>query len=170
MTPIEAMGESVLPNSGTGNYTLNGNDITWDGLTKDTTSVNFNFNKTITVGYISSDFSGAVIQPLKANNRITAHTLTFNLNGGNGIAPENQVVKIGDLAKVLDNPIREGYIFSGWNTAPDGSGLVWDFDTTTMPNSDITLYAQWQQNMKSESLNSGNKLDNQNNKVGNISR
>ena len=54
----------------------------------------------------------------------------------------------------MDNPIRAGYTFSGWNTAVDGSGLTWDFATTTMPDKDIALYAQWQQNKHAVTFNS----------------
>ena len=30
------------------------------------------------------------------------------------------------------------------NTTADGTGSTWDFETTTMPAHDVTLYAQWQ--------------------------
>ena len=57
-SPITVMGEVVAPNSGTGNYTINGMDITWINLIKDITSVEFTFSKIITMGDVSSDFSG----------------------------------------------------------------------------------------------------------------
>jgi uncharacterized repeat protein (TIGR02543 family) len=39
------------------------------------------------------------------------------------------------------NPSRTGYLFSGWNTAADGSGSA--FTTSTTVSADITVYAQW---------------------------
>ena len=80
------------------------------------------------------------------------------------------MIKIGGLANPVDNPFRDGYIFSGWNTASDGSGLTWNFATTIMLDSDITVYAQWIQNKRSELLDSENKSDNQANEIGKISR
>ena len=45
-------------------------------------------------------------------------------------------------------PTRDGYTFTGWNTAADGSGTSYSGDDTyTLPNSGTdTLYAQWQIN------------------------
>ena len=111
-------------------------------MTKDTNSVDFTFNKAITIGNINSDFSETVTQPF--NHIEPVHRLTFDLNGSNGIVPDEQVTKTRDLAKIIDNPIRKAYTFMGWNTASDGGGTKWDFATTTMPNCDVTLYAQWQ--------------------------
>lgn len=38
-------------------------------------------------------------------------------------------------------PTREGYVFAGWNTAPDGSGLP--FGATTRVKGALTVFAQW---------------------------
>jgi len=44
---------------------------------------------------------------------------------------------IGDLS-------RSGYLFSGWNTSPDGSGISYQpGDTVVMADSDLSLYPQW---------------------------
>lgn len=45
-------------------------------------------------------------------------------------------------------PTRDGYTFTGWDTAADGSGTDYTGgDTYTLPNSGTdTLYAQWQIN------------------------
>ncbi len=78
----------------------------------------------------------------------TEYTLSFNLNGGQGIAPINQILKVGEKTQEPNRPVREGYIFQGWNTATDGRGITWNFDSSTMPAENVTLYAQW----KSQSL------------------
>ncbi len=41
-------------------------------------------------------------------------------------------------------PERTGYAFAGWNTAPDGTGVVYAAGgTLIMASTDVTLYAQW---------------------------
>ncbi len=38
-------------------------------------------------------------------------------------------------------PVRPGWVLASWNTAPDGSGQV--FDLNTIVSGDMVLYAQW---------------------------
>lgn len=40
------------------------------------------------------------------------------------------------------DPVREGYIFKGWNTQKDGKGT--EFKPGTVIEDDITVYAQWE--------------------------
>ena len=43
-------------------------------------------------------------------------------------------------------PTREDYNFVGWNTRPDGTGTSYQpGDSFTAPESNLTLYAQWEQ-------------------------
>ena len=59
------------------------------------------------------------------------HTLSFDTDGGNEIAPIVQ--ETGTNIKMPYDPIKEGYTFIGWDKkVPD-----------TMPNSDMTFKAQW---------------------------
>ncbi|AMP20662.1 hypothetical protein AZF37_05240 [endosymbiont 'TC1' of Trimyema compressum] len=88
---------------------------------------------------------------LMPNNDVTlfaqwkgiSHNLVFNINGGDRSTPNSQIIATDDFATSVSNPIRNGYSFVGWNTAPDGSGIAWDFSNTKMPNQDIMLYAIW---------------------------
>ncbi|MGN1442216.1 MAG: InlB B-repeat-containing protein, partial [Acutalibacteraceae bacterium] len=41
-------------------------------------------------------------------------------------------------------PIREGYIFSGWNTDVNGSGTSYAASSSYNVNANVTLYAQWE--------------------------
>lgn len=45
------------------------------------------------------------------------------------------------------DPVRKGYIFKGWNTQKDGKGTS-SFTLDTVIESDITLYAQWEEQIK----------------------
>ncbi len=73
------------------------------------------------------------------------YQLTFLLNGGYGTVPQVQSLHLGEKATVVALPQRDGYTFTAWNTAADGSGYNWNFDTNTMPADHVTLYAQWKQ-------------------------
>ena len=49
---------------------------------------------------------------------------------------------IGDLPTLpAYKPTLDGYVFSGWNTKPDGTGDKYDPGQTL--TEDLTLYAQW---------------------------
>ena len=73
-------------------------------------------------------------------------TVSFNANGGEG-AMEPQEGKVGvDLGLNANTFTRDEYVFTGWNTAADGSGKAYA-DGALIPGADITdsfvLYAQW---------------------------
>jgi len=42
-------------------------------------------------------------------------------------------------------PERENYIFKGWNTEPDGSGILYNPGETYTDDNPLTLYAQWEE-------------------------
>ena len=76
---------------------------------------------------------------------VTRYKLSFNLNGGKGMAPSAQSIDFGTLAKTVKDPKhgKKGFTFKGWNTAKNGSGTYWNFQAERMPAMDVTLYAQW---------------------------
>lgn len=77
---------------------------------------------------------------------IVKYTLRFNLNGGQGVVPANQILNKEQKAVKPTTPLRNGYTFKGWNTTIDGTGSVWNFESNVMPEKDVTLYAQWTKN------------------------
>ena len=74
---------------------------------------------------------------------IAFYNVTYNANDGTG-APDAQV-KLEDVDLVLSStePTRDGYLFTGWNTAADGSGNSYAVGATYTANAAATLYAQW---------------------------
>lgn len=68
-------------------------------------------------------------------------------SGGGAI----RITKVDDAKKVtigstygeLPTPTKEGYIFKGWNTQPDGNGDIVTADTQVTSDSNHTLYAIW---------------------------
>ena len=75
------------------------------------------------------------------------HTVQFESNGGNEIAP--QTVNDGDKATDPGVQTREGFTFGGWFTDDGDFNTQWDF-TTDVVTADMTLYAKWEQNVKWE--------------------
>ena len=69
--------------------------------------------------------------------------ITFNANGGEGEMPA-QKMAIGESQALMSNAFtRAGYNFTGWNTAPDGSGTAYAEHQIINPQQNLTLYAQW---------------------------
>lgn len=77
------------------------------------------------------------------------HTLTYYGNDAGGpdaqnipspvLVPDGQTVELSTML-----PTRKGYIFSGWNTEPAGSGTAYQpGDSIPDIQMDIDLYAQW---------------------------
>ena len=75
--------------------------------------------------------------------------LSFELNLPEGAAgtvetPPPLPCKIGDPATLPENkPTLDGYVFSGWNTKPDGSGEKYGPGQDIKLTENLTLYAQW---------------------------
>ena len=83
--------------------------------------------------------------------RSTPGTLTINFdgNGSTGGSTASQQIAAGNSASLNTNGFtRNGYAFTGWNTAADGSGTSYadGADYTVTPatgDATVTLYAQW---------------------------
>ncbi|MBQ4562837.1 MAG: InlB B-repeat-containing protein, partial [Clostridia bacterium] len=71
------------------------------------------------------------------------YDVNYNANGGSG-APLSQT-KVYGSTLTLSNiiPVRTGYTFTGWNTKPDGSGILYSVGASYKDNADVILYAQW---------------------------
>lgn len=75
------------------------------------------------------------------------YTLAFDVNGGSSTPPSNQLLKMGDSATEVDDPVREGYVFEGWYTESQNGNEV-DLASFTMPAHDVTLYAHWSKSVE----------------------
>jgi len=73
-------------------------------------------------------------------------TVAFDKNGGDTEA-DPQTITVTHPATTVgalpEQPTKEGYIFTGWNTEQDGTGS--SFEAATIVSADITVYAQWQE-------------------------
>ena len=73
-------------------------------------------------------------------------TVIFNSNGGDiePIPASAVTVLDGTVLLPSENPTRTGYTFINWNTAADGTGIV--FTSNSKVLADTTVYAQWSKN------------------------
>ena len=67
---------------------------------------------------------------------------TVSYNAGGGSLVDSQTVAEGDTATKPQDPVREGYVFTGWYT---DSGCTELFDFSTPITKNITLYAGWRE-------------------------
>jgi len=70
---------------------------------------------------------------------LRVYNITFNPLGGSGVS--QQIVEQGAKVTKPANPVRTGYVLSGWYKEIAYT-TEWNFDTDTV-TSDITLYAKW---------------------------
>jgi len=67
--------------------------------------------------------------------------VSFDANGGSGSMDDQ--VDNAPAALTPNSFIRTGFVFSGWNTAADGSGTSYADQAEYAFDADATLYAQW---------------------------
>ena len=74
----------------------------------------------------------------------TSYTITYNNNGGSGSMSSTSGTL--NLTVSSNTFTKTGYTFTGWNTSSDGSGTSYANGDTYSTASNVTLYAQWQNN------------------------
>ena len=86
------------------------------------------------------NFTFAVLSDITLYAKWTAnsYTITFNTNGGSAVAAITQ--NYGTSVSAPTDPSKPGYTFSGWYS---DARLTTGYTFTTMPPSDMTLYAKW---------------------------
>ncbi len=71
---------------------------------------------------------------------VNSYTVTFDSQGGTVIDPITNIGK-GATITLPEEPEKEGYIFGGWYTKPNGEGER--FTNQTKIDGNITVYAKW---------------------------
>ena len=117
---------------------------------------------TYTVEIYAIDITGDENQKLPMNGSTSAtvtveapYNITYDANGGSGAPDAQQKGENVQLTLSSTVPTRTGYTFAGWNTASDGSGTAYAPRAIYMANADLTLYAQWTQNIYKVSVKEG---------------
>lgn len=95
------------------------------------------------------------------------YKITYYANGGSG-APMEQEKKYGvNLTLSSTVPLRNGYVFTGWNTKEDGSGKKYSPGDIYSENEKLNLYAQWKANTYTLTYD-GNGYSSYSSKVENV--
>ncbi|WP_400203484.1 InlB B-repeat-containing protein [Candidatus Methanomassiliicoccus intestinalis] len=76
-----------------------------------------------------------------------SYNVTYNANGGSGtLIDANSPYHSGVTVLVLENNFtKDGCTFKNWNTKADGSGTSYSAGDRFSINSNVTLYAQWEE-------------------------
>jgi len=93
----------------------------------------------------SGSIPSAPIGPVIKQGTPATFTITFDANGGTENPPSPIMGNTTDKIKLPDAGTlhKIGWIFGGWNTQPNGSGIDYDTDSFYTFTDDITLYAKW---------------------------
>ena len=92
---------------------------------------------------ITAENIGDMVLTAKYREAGLTYAITYELNGGVQSPRNPSAVAYGQVVE-LYAPTREGYLFLGWNDRADGSGEYYEA-TTAGRESDLTLYAVWQE-------------------------
>jgi len=76
---------------------------------------------------------------------INSYNVSFDLNGGSGEKPQDQMVVFGQKVEKPQDPVRNGYRFTGWQYG----GRTWNFDTDVVEQG-MTLKAGWRSTSNNE--------------------
>ncbi len=71
------------------------------------------------------------------------YTVTYNANGGSGEMKAQTAEEGAEITLTANAFTREGYTFSGWNTASDGKGTDYADKSTIKLTAETILYAKW---------------------------
>ena len=81
---------------------------------------------------------------LSAPAYVTSCAVTFDGNGATGGSTAAQSKIYGTPLTLAANGFtRQGYAFTGWNTAADGTGTAYAAGGSYTADAAVTLYAQW---------------------------
>lgn len=116
-------------------YTIESSTITLE----DPTRTGHTFSGWSPEGVIANGSHGD--KTFTANWTLNTHAISFVSNGGSEV---DTIENAGYGLKIQepDAPVRTGYSFAGWYK-DDAFNNAWVFDTDTMPDAAITLYAAW---------------------------
>jgi len=85
--------------------------------------------------------SGITVYANWLPNADTVYTVSYDGNGGTSIGAQYVTSPATTVVTLPTPPTQLFYVFTSWNTKPDGSGT--QFTASTPVTADITVYAQW---------------------------
>ena len=145
-------------------------DSSYNNLTTHITSINDNIiahNDVLAKLNITSLNAGDYILRVKYSNTYYDSNITlvgkpsvhFHSNYGNDDVVDQLFDKNIEFNLMTDVFTRTGYIFTGWNTASNGTGTTYEEGAYVTLDSDLTLYAVWTPITYKIVFNSNNELN-----------
>ena len=176
------------PNPPAGKTTGGQGTPNWDGHTGDTPTIGQNgwtIDGYTFAGWTTSpDGSGARYAPgasWTANGTLTLYaqwtpgqaSLTYDGNGATGGKTDPQNGVTDQRVNVRQNGFtRDGYVFTGWNTQPDGRGQAWAPNAVWTLHGTGVLYARWRGNQQRLNYhgngNTGGNTESQDGRTGDV--
>ena len=176
------------PNPPAGKTTGGQGTPNWDGHTGDTPTIGQNgwtIDGYTFAGWATSpDGSGARYAPgarWTANGTLTLYaqwtpgqaSLTYDGNGATGGRTDPQNGVTDQKVNVRQNGFtRDGYVFTGWNTQPDGRGQAWAPNAVWTLHGTGVLYARWRGNQQRLNYhgngNTGGNTESQDGRTGDV--
>ena len=176
------------PNPPAGKTTGGQGTPNWDGHTGDTPAIGQNgwtIDGYTFAGWTTSpDGSGTKYAPgasWTANGTLTLYaqwtpgeaSLTYDGNGATGGKTDPQNGVTDQRVNVRQNGFtRDGYVFTGWNTQPDGRGQAWAPNAVWTLHGTGVLYARWRGNQQRLNYhgngNTGGNTESQDGRTGDV--
>ena len=176
------------PNPPAGKTTGGQGTPNWDGHTGDTPTIGQNgwtIDGYTFAGWATSpDGSGTRYAPgarWTANGTLTLYaqwtpgqaSLTYDGNGATGGKTDPQNGVTDQRVNVRQNGFtRDGYVFTGWNTQPDGRGQAWAPNAVWTLHGTGVLYARWRGNQQRLNYhgngNTGGNTESQDGRTGDV--
>ncbi len=111
----------------------------------------------LSAGTYSMADNGRIVYTLEMDNTCINYTVAFDANEPSGAPTATGIMENQNITEGVPTPLTAnafnitGYVFTGWNTAADGSGTSYangaSVTDLTAANTTITLYARWSQNI-----------------------
>lgn len=94
---------------------------------------------------VSGDVTSSMIYAVASEK---TYYIEYDANGGTGITPTSVHSYNHGKSLTANGFLLDGWVFTGWNTEADGSGLSYKdeeivLNLTDVDNGTVTLYAQW---------------------------
>ena len=93
-------------------------------------------------GGVSTRSTGNSVRPVLPKE--TYYTVSFDANGGEGSMPAMKIEHGTNVVLPTNTFTKDYATFVRWSTTADGTGGWYDDQAILNPNTDITLYAQWE--------------------------
>ncbi len=165
-TPVSISPITIYGNGGGNNAKYYASDKTWRMYNRGAvnitatsgytiTAVSSNPSQTFTISNGAATLSCTATIKFKSitvtysSSQQTTYTVIYDANGGTGTMTDtNSPYNSGATVTTLTNTFtKDGYTFTKWNTAADGSGTDYTEGATFSINANTTLYAQWTKNV-----------------------